>query len=409
MDLTQAMQQINWLESERRKDKATLTALHEKVAGLTTELSEQARYIHELQNTLSTVQLTLSKIGQFDKLFEQFKTDLVGEMDRHDDAQQKALREAERLRKVEAEAMGRTFTEIRKDLGRVKQLEDEMLMRRAEERRLGEIMARLDQRVGDLAQRTEDRVQNMIYLEENRRQDAKRIAQLEEDNANLIKRLDATTAKATLLEENLQRMNLRLIEFGKRMQDQDKAFEDLRLNDFHRAQETKTFADEVNKVMGSLPEYLTRLQADSQRMQELAIANQRSLEEIRNFQSRIEVRQSELAEMQRLNEERIKKQVEEWQADQEKRWKRETILSNEHWQEHDRLHGTWETRLEAAEQQVLDFQRQFKALWDGVEEMAKVYLTAARQVVEAHNTWLENGRPSRPIAGNAHRAAAKPA
>ena len=44
----------------------------------------------------STTQ-ALAKLGQFDKLFEQFKADLDGEMDRRDDAQQKALREAERL------------------------------------------------------------------------------------------------------------------------------------------------------------------------------------------------------------------------------------------------------------------------------------------------------------------------
>ena len=400
MDLTQAMQQINWLESERRKDRATLTTLTEKVAALTTQLSEQARHAQDLQNTLAAAQQTITKLGQFDKLFEQFKADLVGEMDRRDDAQQKALREAERLRKVEAETIGRAMTEFRKDLSHVKPLEDEMPMRRAEEHRLSESLARLGQRTEDLSVRTEDRIQNMIYLEENRRQDAKRIAQLEEDDANITKRLDALTGKTTLLDENVQRVPLRLAEFGKRMQDQDKAFEELRLNDFNRTQEMRTFSDEVNKIINPIPEYLTRFQADSHRMQELAIANQRSLDEIRNFQARIETRQAELAEMQRLNEERIKKQVEGWQTEQEKRWKRENTVRDEKWQEHDRLHGTWETRLETVEHHVLDFQRQSKALWDGVEEMAKVYLAAARQVVEAQNAWLENGRPSKPFVGN---------
>jgi hypothetical protein len=405
MDLTQAMQQINWLESERRKDRATLTTLTEKVAALNTQLSEQARYLQDLQNALVVAQQAIAKLGQFDKLFEQFKTDLVGELDRRDDAQQKALREAERLRKVEAEAIGRTITEFRKELPRIKPLEDELPMRRAEERRLAEIMTRLGQRVEDQTIRNEDRVQNMIYLEENRRQDAKRIAQLEEDNANLVKRVDALTGKTTLLDDNVQRVPLRLAEFQKRIQDQDKAFEELRLNDFNRTQEMRTFTDEVNKVISPIPEYLTRFQADSQRMQELAIVNQRSLDETRGFQARIETRQTELAEMQRINEERIKKQVEEWQAEQEKRWKRETIVRDEKWQEHDRVHGSWETRLETAEQQLPDFHRQFKALWDGIEEMPKVYLAAARQVVEAQNAWLETGRPPKPFVGNANRSA----
>jgi len=403
MDLTQAMQQINWLESERRKDRALLTTLQERVAVLTNELSEQSKRVQDLQNALNATQLAINKLGQFDKLFEQFKNDLVGEMDRRDDAQQKALREAERLRKVEIEAMGRSIGEVRKELPRIKPLEDEMPLRRAEERRLGEVITRFGQRVDELAVRNEDRVQNMIYLEENHRQDAKRIAQLEQDIPNLTKRLDVLAGKVTLLDENVQRMPLRLAEFNKRIQDQDKAFEDLRMNDFRRAQEMKTFDEQVTKVVAPIPEYLSRSQSESQRMQELAIANQRSLEEIKGFQARIETRQAELAEMQRINEERIKKQVEEWQGEQEKRWKRETVGWDEQWHEHERIHAPWETRVQAVEQQLPDFHRQFKALWDGVEEMSKVYLAAARQVVEAQNAWLENGRPSKPFVGNAHR------
>jgi chromosome segregation ATPase len=404
MDLTQAMQQINWLESERRKDKAQLTTLQEQVAALVTGLSEQAKRIQELHNALTATQLALNKMSQYDKLFEQYKVDLVGEMDRRDEAQQKALREAERLRKVEIEAFGRSIGEVRKELPRIKPLEDELPMRRAEERRLGEVMTRLGQRVEELAVRNEDRVQNMIYLEENRRSDAKRIAQLEEGITTAAKRVDNLQGKSTLLDENVQRMPLRLAEFAKRLQDQDKAFEELRLNDFRRTQEVKTFTDEVSKVIAPIPEYLSRVQADAQRMQELAIANQRSLEELRGFQSRIETRQGELTEMQRINEERIKKQVEEWQGEQEKRWKRETVGWTEQWHDHDRIHGTWETRVEVLEQQLPDFYRQFKALWDGIEEMPKVYLAAVRQVVEAQNTWLEKGRPPRPFVGNPARS-----
>jgi chromosome segregation ATPase len=406
MDLTQAMQQINWLESERRKDRAMLTTLQEKVASLTSELTEQAKRVQDIQNALNTTQLAVNKLGQFDKLFEQFKNDLVGEMDRRDDMQQKALREAERLRKVEVEAIGRSIGEVRKELPRIKPLEDEMPLRRAEERRLGEVITRLNQRVDELAVRNEDRVQNMIYLEENRRSDAKRIAQVEEDITNLTKRIDVLVGKTTLLDENVQRVPLRLAEFNKRILDQDKAFEELRMNDFRRTQDMKTFTDEVNKVVAPIPEYLSRSQADSQRMQELAIANQRSLDEIRVFQTRIETRQAELTEMQRINEERIKKLVEEWQVEQEKRWKRETVGWDERWHEHERIHAPWETRVQAVEQQLPDFHRQFKALWDGVEEMSKVYLAAARHVVEGQNAWLETGRPSKPFVGNSNRPAA---
>jgi septal ring factor EnvC (AmiA/AmiB activator) len=87
-DLTQVTQMINWLESERRKDKAALATLEQKASGLANELAEQTRRVQELQTALTATQLALSKLPQFEKILEQFKTDLIGEMDRRDDAQQ---------------------------------------------------------------------------------------------------------------------------------------------------------------------------------------------------------------------------------------------------------------------------------------------------------------------------------
>jgi chromosome segregation ATPase len=405
-DLTQVTQMINWLESERRRDKAALVTLQEKANGLATEVAEQNRRIQELQTALTATQIALSKLPQFERVLEQFKTDLVGEMDRRDDAQQKAAREAERLHKVEMDSVGRSIVEIRKELPRIKPLEDELPMRHAEERRLGEVLARVSQRVDELAVRTEDRVQSVIYLEENRRQDTKHIAQLQEDVTNFAKRLDGMAGKMTLLDENVQRIPLRLGEFQKRLQEQDKLFEELRANDFHRAQEMRVFVEEVNKTIAPIPDYLSRYQADSQRMQELALASQRSIEESKAFQVRVETRQAELAETQRINEERIKKIIEEWQAEQEKRWKRELVHWAEQWTEHGRVHAPLVPRLDAIEQTLLEYGRQLKAVWNGVEEMAKVYLSAVRHVVEAQQAWLDKGRPSRPIVAANQRAAA---
>lgn len=401
MDLNQATQMINWLEEERRKDKMALATLQERMQGLANDAAEQSRRVQELQATLATIQAGLARVSQFDRLFEQYKADLVAEMDRREAAQQKAMREADRLRKVEADATNRSIAEIRKELSRFKPLEDEVPMRRAEERRLADLLARVSQRMEDLTARVDERTQPIAYLEEGRRQDNKRIAQLEESVPNVSRRLDASISKVSLLEESLQRMPPRIEEVVRRMQEQDKVFEELRLSDFRRAQEMKAFTEDVNKAIAPIPDHV----AGYQRMQEMAMANQRALEEIKSFQPRIEGRQAEMAEMQRIAEERIKKQVEEWQAEQEKRWKRQTLSWFEQWQEHDRLHETWEARLEKIELVLPEYNRQFKVVWDGLEEIAKVSLAAARQVVEAQQVVLEKGRPSKVILGGGNRTA----
>ena len=407
MDLNQASQMVNWLETERRKDKAALSSLLERVQGLSNELADQSKRMQELRGELAATQMAVNKLSQFDRLFEQLKSDLVGEMDRRGESYQKAVREAEQMRKVDLEASNRAIADVRKELPRIKPLEDEMPMRRAEERRLSDQQARTTQRVEDLAARTEERIQNMIFLEEGRRQDSKRIAQLEEGSTSVLKRIDVVAAKTVLLDENMQRIPLRIAEVAQKVADQDKVVEEMRRNDFQRSQEMKGFVQDVEKLVDPLPDFIATSQSNLQRIQELGMANQHSLDEIQGFQNRIEKRQSEVSEMQRISEERMKKQVEEWQADQEKRWKRQTLTWTEQWQEHDRLHGTWELRVEQLEQASADYARQFKVVWDGLDDFAKVYLSAARQVVEVQQAVLEKGRPSKVVLTGEQVAAAR--
>jgi len=397
MDLNQASQMINWLETERRKDKAALSTLLERVQSLSNELVDQSKRIQDLQSALADTQLKLNKLSQFDRQFEQLKTDLVGEMDRREESYHRVVRDAEQMRKVDLETVNRAIADVRKELPRIKPLEDEMPMRRAEERRLSEQQARIGQRVEDLAARTEERIQNMIFLEEGRRQDNRRIAQLEEGSTGVLKRIEAVAAKTVLLDENIQRIPPRIVEIAQKAVDQDKVVEEMRRNDFQRSQEMKGFVEDVEKLVNPLPDFIATSQSNLQRIQELTVANQHSLDEIQGFQNRIEKRQAEVSEIQRISEERIKKQVEEWQAEQEKRWKRQTLIWTEQWQEHDRLHGTWDTRVEQLELASADYTRQLKVVWDGLDDFIKVYLSAARQVVETQQATLEKGRPSKIV------------
>src|SRR5512144_430574 len=106
-DLNQAARQIMWLEEERRKDKSALVALQERVHGMIEEITELNRRIQIMQNALQATQLGLNKTTQYEKMIEQLRMDMVAEMDRRQDAQQKAARESERLRKVESEQTNR--------------------------------------------------------------------------------------------------------------------------------------------------------------------------------------------------------------------------------------------------------------------------------------------------------------
>jgi chromosome segregation ATPase len=132
LELNQTQQMLNWLENERVKDKQIITALQERTAGQANELTAQSKRIQELESALATAKAALSKALQFTDMLQQFKDDLLAEIERREDVRQKEAREAERLARAELESLGRSITEVRKELPRLKPLEDELPMRRAE-------------------------------------------------------------------------------------------------------------------------------------------------------------------------------------------------------------------------------------------------------------------------------------
>ncbi|MBN1887068.1 MAG: hypothetical protein JW850_03725 [Thermoflexales bacterium] len=396
LELNQTQQMLNWLESERVKDKQIITTLQERAAGQANELTAQAKRIQELETALAAAKATLTKALQFTDMLQQFKDDLLAEIDRREGARQKDAREIDRLHKTEIESLGRNLIEIRKELPRIKPLEDEIPIRRAEERRLAESISRLTQRVEDLSSRTEERVQSVVYLEEGRRQDAKRMAQLEEITNTHIKRLDLLTSKQTVLEDNFSRMSPRIDQIHKRVTEFDKPIEDLRVNEFRRAQEMKAWIDEIEKRTAPIPDHITAFQ----RLQEQAQLNQRYLEDVKGFKERLEGRQAEVAEAQRIADDRAKRQMETFLIEQEKRWQRFATEAEERWNAHERVHRPVTERIEAAEAKFMPIYEQLDVLWDIQEAWSKIPLLVAREWSSSYGQLVQQRRTlGRPEPG----------
>ena len=59
MDMTQTSQMLKWLDEERRKDKALISALHERQEGLAQQLSRQEEQLAGLQKSVAGLETLL--------------------------------------------------------------------------------------------------------------------------------------------------------------------------------------------------------------------------------------------------------------------------------------------------------------------------------------------------------------
>jgi hypothetical protein len=383
MDLTQATQMLQWLEEERRKDKALIATLEEQARGHEGQLSQLMAQVQDLQAKMAGVQSLISQAADFEQTVANYKTEMVLLLDQREDAWKKEQAEADRLRKIEQGAIADELGRLDKGMQTLNRLEEDVKARQAEDQRLNTVLQQMEA----------DRVQAVTYLEEQRRSDNRRIAELEQETTELRKRAEAQAAKLLLIEETVGKHKAHFDRSLGQLKEFQKVIDEVRAAEFRREQTSKKHADQAEQVDQEMEEWRTQTQRFIEQFQQ----NKRALEKLEGFQARLEKRQNEVAEMQRLAEDRAKRQWEEWQKARDKELKKRQLILDEQWQAQGRSNQELTTRAEALEAHVsahqtyiegildlyrLDAHRDLQAATDAIEK-------AEQSLAEAREAWRE--------------------
>jgi hypothetical protein len=348
-----------------------LAKLVQRVESQSAEIAEQARSIQELEGRLARTRAQLTKFPQLEKALDQLREELVLLIERHDEQRRKAEVDAQRVRQVERDSQARVLSEMRKELQKLPRHEEELQLRRAEDQRLGEVILSLQQQITDFGRDLENRTRNLPYLEEQPRQNAKRIAELQEETPELFRRTEALSTKSQLLEELVRRNDHRIGELdllgAELRQEQKEFFESIRLGEQQRERQMNEWTEQMEEQREKMEEHAVQIQRSREQYEK----NRQSLAALEKLDERLQRRQAEVAELQRLAEKRQKDQLDEWQAESEKRWKKNMIVWEQHWRDQDRWNEEHAQRFVPLEESTQVNRTQIMALWQTWEEYAR--------------------------------------
>ncbi len=389
MDTVQLAQMVTWLDEEHRKDRAEIARLQQKLDAQAVELQEQARRIQELEGNLASTQAQLTRFGQLEQAIEQLKNEVVAMVDRIKEDVLQAEREMERTRLSDREATARAISEIRRELPRFKQIEEELNVRRAEDQRLSEQVVDLRQQVATVSKQIEERTRSLPYLAEQRNQDAKHISQLQQETIELFKRIDAVASRLPLLEANIQKAVKAAEEvlpvLAELKRSQDSLVERVKLIQADQERQLQDFRDEIAV-------YREAIEAQRKHFQELKAAaeeSKRAVQELEQVRASIQREQTQVAELQRLAEERQRKALETFQEEHEKRWQRELLNWQQRWREQEQFNQQIAQRFSPLEARLKEVAAHIEHLWQLQEEYGSYRLHEAQRWLDTLEEALE--------------------
>lgn len=382
MDLTQLSQMVAWLDEEHRRDREEIAKLDQRLQSMAVERQEQARRIQDLEGRLASTHAQLTRFVQIEQALQQLKNEVVVLLDKQTESRLHAERETERARLSDREATNRGIAEIRKDLQRLARIEEELVTRQAEDQRLGEMVLALRQSVNNVGKDLDERTRSLPYVIEQRAQDNKRIAQIQGENMELLKRTDAVTSRIPPLEERLQRLEKELTRIqpipDQLRQAQQAFIESQKLADAERQRQMGVWEQDFAQQRTAIEKQAVKQREFEARYE----AAGRAIKAMEEFQAQIVQGQKQTAELQRLAEERQRKELADWQTENEQRWKKETLRWDYALGEQNKVNQKLTEQFPPLDKQLALLQREVEALWRLQEAAGNQQLAGVQKLLD---------------------------
>jgi chromosome segregation ATPase len=243
----------------------------------------------------------------------------------------------------------------------------------------------LQQRLDDMVKKLEEPERRLAFLEEQRRQDARRISESQSEMPELQKQIDAIRPKLELLEDLSLRTERRVqeVQNGEReRRDQIQEFIDQQtLQMQHRDQQVNELVERFGEQENIIQQNIERFETWSEAYREM----KKVLEDFDRISDRLERRINEVAEMQRLSEERFRQEWNDWSSEDQKRWKQFTLSNDEVWRNHDKEFERFVHEISEVSSKFNPIQDALNRLWQLERERARLYREGYQTLVHDYD------------------------
>ncbi|MDX2160536.1 MAG: hypothetical protein SF162_04340 [bacterium] len=398
MDLNQAARLIEWLDEERRRDKATIATLQERLAQQQEVMDGLTRRIASMESDQVNLRNQVTASAREAEIIDQLRKEMQQMVEGVEAKRLTAEREFDRRNELAREAVNRPVRELTEKLTRLERQTTELPAISTEKDRLATLVAALQQRVDEAFKRLEDPDRRLAFLEEQRRSDARRLGELESELPEVRKNLESTKPKLALIED----LSLR----------NERKIQEVQAGDRDRRDQMQQFIDQqtllmqqrdrqVDDLIKQFGDQNSAMQRNMERFETWAEAYREMKKIIDDFQrigDRLERRINEVAEMQRLSEERFRTEWNDWRSEDQKRWKAFNLSNDEVWRLHDKEFERFVKQSAEMQAYFAPLQDAINRLWNLERDRANLYRDQYQKLLMDYDTGV--ALPTPPASQN---------
>ncbi|HEU0293877.1 MAG TPA: hypothetical protein VFR47_14140 [Anaerolineales bacterium] len=395
MDFEQIVKRLQWLDEEHRKDKAAIIALEERIASFEGNVENVRQQIKPLDNQIARALNTNARIDQFEALVSKQREDLKKLIDELDKRFQARVQEITTQHHKDIEPFHREIGELRQELTQIPPLQRDIKARVAEEERLRQEIKALRPPIDEAMRAIEEVARSQRPYEENRKQDLKRVADLQGELVSLRARIDDVRARSDLSADTFKvldgRINEVVLSESERRAAQNAFIEKqsvAQIDREHFYREWQEKYSEFQKQMKILDTHTTALE-------ETLRSARKAQETYHELNTKLERRISEVTEMQRLAEERLRQEWVTFKADDQKRWTGFTLSQDEGAKDVRRVIQKIEERIDPVYESIETIRDQLQQTTEATEQQLQELMNVVHEWLSAYERILSHGKTTK--------------
>lgn len=342
---------VDWLDEERRKDKATLAKLEEQLKAQTAVAQSQARQLQELSSQLAQLSARLQP-QKIEELLAGYRQEATRAVETMDKRRLELEEKSNRTRAMEKAHLDNSLADTQKQMEKLSGVQEAGEIVRAEQTRQSTLLQEMRKTLEIIQRRDEERTRIIAAAEEGRRQDIRRMADIQGEQQTSRQRMSEIGARLEALESAAQRQEGRLSELLTMELERRNAMalwqEQQTTTAATHERQWKDWERRINEPLAQIEEFLKRLDGYNETYRVM----RQALDEFREMTERQEQRLREMAEIQRLQEDRLRQDWSTFLADDQKRSTAQNLTREDEWRETGRQFTKVTERLKKLEAQL---------------------------------------------------------
>ncbi len=379
---------LDWLDEERRKQTRKITDLEQKLTLQEREIAGREQRIQDLERQLSSTNAQLGRIPKVDIQLAQFKDEIVQMIEQYDQRRIQSEAEMDRLRRVEQEGSARELADLRKDIGNIPQLQNDMELRISEEARLANMIGQQKVKIDALKNQLEGWDSNFAFLEEKEKHNNRNIADLQTAVVEINKRwehiysrLDTSNSAILRLENSLQGIN----EKQNQVQESTKNWmEQVQIGEYERNQRLEGW----RRVLEEQEDNIERFNKEFVKFSDMYKEAQMAVQTLSGWQEEIEKQQREASEILRVETGRMQSRWDDFRHENDKRWKSQGVDAEQRWNNVNRHEREVREMIDLIEDKISKLEQEKEVLWrvqtaqsDALKQFPRMWLEEVEKAI----------------------------